>query len=137
MKDPFREKPITKYTPKDVICALEHEVDQIAPKAAAQSIDALQKWAVHTADIPQGPHRRNEINIAERVRDHYVDEDLSLVAHKELDSDASAAPTDSTLLDTTSSEHVVSPTGSLYLDIIHSVAAPDAAARPTKRYNRT
>jgi hypothetical protein len=70
MKNPFRGKPITKHTPKDVVRALEREVDQITPKAAAHSIDAVQMWALHTANIPQGPHQCNEINIVERVRDH-------------------------------------------------------------------
>lgn len=83
MKDPFRGKPITKHTPKDDVRALDREVDQIAPKAAAHSIDALLAEALHTANIPEGPHRRNEINILERVRDHYVDEDFSEAAHKE------------------------------------------------------
>jgi hypothetical protein len=69
----------------------------------------------------------------ERVRDQYVDEDLSLEAHKEVNSDASAAPTYPTLLDTRSSEHVVSHTESLHLDTIHSKAAPNSAVRPTKR----
>jgi len=83
--------------------------------------------------FPKDPHRRNEINIVERVRDHYVDEDLSHAAHKEVDSGASAAPSDPTLLDSTLSEHTISPIGSLHLDTTYSKITPDADARPTKR----
>lgn len=56
-KDRFRAKPVTKYTPKNWQALNEREDDQIAPKAAARSIDALQRWALHTANISQGSHK--------------------------------------------------------------------------------
>lgn len=131
LKDPFRGKPISIYTPKDIVRELEREVDQIAPKAAAHSIDSLQRWALHTADLPHGPPRRNEFDTVEWVHDHYVNEDISYGVHKEIDLDASAAPSVQAVLDTVSNEHFISPTGSLQLDTLYSKASATDALPTT------
>lgn len=81
-KDRFRAKTKNKWQPKNWQARNEREDDQIAPKAAAASIDTLQRWAHATADIAQDGHRANESLIVARIRDRYEKEAYPLSHHK-------------------------------------------------------
>lgn len=120
LKDPFRGRQISKYTLKEIFRQLECEFDQTAPKGAAYSIDSLQKWAPHAADLPYGCPRRNEFDAIECFRNYYVNEDISYGVHKELSSEASATPLEQAVLDTISNEHHIPPSESLRLETLYS-----------------
>jgi hypothetical protein len=69
-KDPFRAKT-NRYQDKNKKASNERNDDQIAPRAASHSIDALQRWALATANIPQSGYRANEAEMVDRVRVRY------------------------------------------------------------------
>ncbi|KAH7357651.1 hypothetical protein BKA66DRAFT_243421 [Pyrenochaeta sp. MPI-SDFR-AT-0127] len=45
--------------------------DQIAPSGASGSTAHLQRWAFMTANLPQQGHRKNEMDIVERIQRRY------------------------------------------------------------------
>ena len=49
----------------------ERNDDRIAPQAASHSIDALERWALATANIPQRGYRANEAEMVDRIRVRY------------------------------------------------------------------
>lgn len=59
-RDGFRAKPANKFESEDWQATNEREDDQITPKAAAQSIESLQRWTLLTASISASTHRANE-----------------------------------------------------------------------------
>lgn len=134
-KDRFRPKQDNKYQHKNLQAPNERADDQISPTAAAHSIDALQRWALATANIAQSGHRANETQMAERVRDRYENEAFSLSLHKDVDLDAEVAHSDHTLQTTASKKrkHSISLTRSLKLGTIYSQDAADPDARQTKQ----
>ncbi|KAF3007892.1 hypothetical protein E8E13_011002 [Curvularia kusanoi] len=77
-KDRFRARP-KRLLDND---AAERQDDQIAPEVASGCIDALQRWALVTANIAQGSHRANEAEMVDRVRDRYENKDLSRASYQ-------------------------------------------------------
>jgi hypothetical protein len=71
MKDRFRAKHSSRRPSKSWEDTNERADDQIAPNAAAQSIEALQRWALTTANIWQSGHRANEAQTVQRIRSRY------------------------------------------------------------------
>ncbi|KAF2625339.1 hypothetical protein BU25DRAFT_423415 [Macroventuria anomochaeta] len=134
-KDRFRAKPDNEYQPKHLQALNERADDQIAPKAAAQSIDTLQRWALATANIAQSGHRANESQTVERIRNRYKSEPPSQSLFQKLDLDVDAARPDSTLQNTASKErkHSISPAGSLQLTTLYSRETTELDARQAKR----
>ena len=68
-KDRFRPKLITNYTSKGLVAQSERADDQIAPTAAAHTIDDLQRWALLTATIIEGAPRANEMQTGAYLRE--------------------------------------------------------------------
>ena len=67
-----RFKPKHKrYPDKNQQALNERNDDQIVPRAVSHSIDALQRWALATANIPQSGCRYNEVEIVDRIRARY------------------------------------------------------------------
>jgi hypothetical protein len=74
-----RFKPKHKrYPDKNQQTLNERNDDRIAPRAASHSIDALQRWALATANIAQSGCRANEVEMIDRIRDRYEIETSSL-----------------------------------------------------------
>ncbi|KZM20087.1 uncharacterized protein EKO05_0007532 [Ascochyta rabiei] len=71
MRDRFRAKTDKKYRPKNWQAMNERADDQIEPAAAVRSVDALQRWALITANITQSDHRPNEAKTMERIQSRY------------------------------------------------------------------
>ena len=67
-----RFKPKHKrYPDKNQQAINERNDDRIAPRAVSHSIDALQRWALATANIPQSGCRYNEVEMVDRIRARY------------------------------------------------------------------
>ena len=76
-----RFKPKHKrYPDKNQQALDERNDDQIAPRAVSHSIDALQLWALATANIPQSGCRDNEVEMVDRIRDRYGNQTTPLLS---------------------------------------------------------
>ncbi|KAJ4347577.1 hypothetical protein N0V95_005314 [Ascochyta clinopodiicola] len=118
MKDRFRAKPDKKYRPKNWQAMNERADDQIAPTAAVHSVDALQRWALATANITQHGHRPNEAHVVERIRSRYGHSDASGAStqHTFNEREKHSDPEDldnGTKTATAKRKHTMSPTGAL------------------------
>lgn len=130
----FRAKSNTTYVSQSVKALLEREDDQIAPEAAAHSIDALQTWALHTANISQGSYKPNEAQTVERIHDRYVNEVFSMGSHEDIDQRTTSAHSARMLQDTAEKKmkgkkHTISPAGSLQLNTLYSKDTSDTGVR--------
>jgi hypothetical protein len=134
-KDRFRVKPINKYTPKNLQAQNERADDQIAPRAVTHSINALQQWALLTANLVQSGHRANETQMVERIRDRYVNKCSPRISYGNLDQIAAVESSDIEVkvIALKKRKHSVSPTGSLSLDTLHTEDTDEADMRQTKR----
>ncbi|KAJ8109271.1 hypothetical protein OPT61_g7584 [Boeremia exigua] len=114
-KDRFRAKRTARNQSHKWQAVSEREDDQIAPKAAASSIDTLQRWAHATANIEQGGVRANEIQTMERIHDRYGIEGFSPSHSEDADLYAEETHADTELEVTTSQKRKqpMSPTRSI------------------------
>ncbi len=96
-KDHFRAKQSKKNRSQEWKIIQEREDDQIAPKATAHSIQALQQWALATADIVQDGVRANETQMMERIGNRHKNAPSSPGHTDELDPSAEIAPSNSKL----------------------------------------
>jgi hypothetical protein len=100
-----RFKPKHKrYQDKNQQALNERNDDQIAPRAASHSIDALQRGALATANIAQSGYRANEAEMIDRVRDRYEVETPSLSANVDDELHAELARSDQALYTSQSKE---------------------------------
>jgi hypothetical protein len=121
MRDRFRAKPDNRYRPENWEAMNERADDQIAP-AAARHIDALQRWALATADIPQHGHRSNEVQMMQRIQSSYSNLDTSGASHRNPtneseDSEPLGTATKTLML---KREHMRSPTRALVHGELHA-----------------
>jgi hypothetical protein len=100
-----RFKPKHKrYPDKNQQALNERNDDRIAPRAASHSIDALQRWALATANIAQSGCRANEVEMIDRIRDRYEIETSSLGANIDDELHAELAKSDQALYTSRSKE---------------------------------
>lgn len=137
-KDPYRAKTDHKHTHKRQQAANERADDQIAPKAVVHSVDALERWALATANIAQNGFRANEMHIVERIQGRYANANAGAPIQDSFDGrshHAATARSDSSaqVKTTTKRKYPVSPTGASSMDALHADDTAENGARQTKR----